>query len=169
MTALVNLPGREALSFHNLIRKDRDVSDNGPKDRAETRLTARKGRSPATQRRSPGRLRDRSQHSRVRPALQVIGHPRLSLQGDRCLPEATDAKSATIRRMGLETWAGGRGGSSGRGPERDRLMEAARRREIDIISVWWLDRWGRWLAFHRSSTVALSRAEPTDFETSVGP
>ncbi len=32
---------------------------------------------------------------------------------------------------------------SKRRPERDRLLEAARRREIDIIAVWRLDRWGR--------------------------
>ena len=28
-------------------------------------------------------------------------------------------------------------------PERDRLVKAARRREIDVIAVWRLDRWGR--------------------------
>lgn len=32
---------------------------------------------------------------------------------------------------------------SRRRPERDRLLAAARRRELDIIAVWRLDRWGR--------------------------
>jgi DNA invertase Pin-like site-specific DNA recombinase len=31
-------------------------------------------------------------------------------------------------------------------PARERLLEAARRREIDIVLVWRLDRWGRSLA-----------------------
>ncbi len=31
-------------------------------------------------------------------------------------------------------------------PERDRLLEAARRRELDVIMVWRLDRWGRSLS-----------------------
>ncbi len=31
-------------------------------------------------------------------------------------------------------------------PEREALMRAARRREIDLILVWRLDRWGRSLA-----------------------
>jgi len=32
------------------------------------------------------------------------------------------------------------------GPKREELLKAARRRELDIIVVWRLDRWGRSLA-----------------------
>ena len=38
------------------------------------------------------------------------------------------------------------GSGAERRPERERLLEAARRRELDVIAVWRLDRWGRSLA-----------------------
>ena len=38
------------------------------------------------------------------------------------------------------------GSGADRRPERERLLEAARRRELDVIAVWRLDRWGRSLA-----------------------
>src|SRR5688572_1521871 len=31
-------------------------------------------------------------------------------------------------------------------PQREEVLKAARRREVDVIIVWWLDRWGRSLA-----------------------
>ena len=46
---------------------------------------------------------------------------------------------------------------SRRRPERDRLLDAARRREIDIIAVWRLDRWGRSL-----SDLMLTLREPQE-------
>jgi putative DNA-invertase from lambdoid prophage Rac len=39
---------------------------------------------------------------------------------------------------------------------REKLLEAARRREIDVVLVWRLDRWGRW----RRDSLARGGASP---------
>ena len=49
---------------------------------------------------------------------------------------------------------------SRRRPERDRLLDAARRREIDIIAVWRLDRWGRSLSDLMLTLRELQELEP---------
>jgi DNA invertase Pin-like site-specific DNA recombinase len=36
-----------------------------------------------------------------------------------------------------------RGSGAAKRQAREKLLEAARRREIDVVLVWWLDRWGR--------------------------
>ena len=65
---------------------------------------------------------------------------------------------------------------SRRRPERDRLLDAARRREIDIIAVWRLDRWGRSLSdlmltlreLQELDVAFVSLTEAFDLTTSTG-
>ena len=65
---------------------------------------------------------------------------------------------------------------SRRRPERDRLLDAARRREIDIIAVWRLDRWGRSLSdlmltlreLQELDVAFMSLTEAFDLTTSTG-
>ena len=60
--------------------------------------------------------------------------------------------------------------------QRERLMRAARRREIDVIVVWRLDRWGRSLAdlvstlqeLHELGSGFISLSEALDFTTPTG-
>ena len=60
--------------------------------------------------------------------------------------------------------------------ERDRLLDAARRREIDIIAVWRLDRWGRSLSdlmrtfreLQELGVAFVSLTEAFDLTTSTG-
>jgi DNA invertase Pin-like site-specific DNA recombinase len=60
--------------------------------------------------------------------------------------------------------------------QRERLMRAARRREIDVIVVWRLDRWGRSLAdlvstlqeLHELGIGFISLSEALDFTTPTG-
>ena len=65
---------------------------------------------------------------------------------------------------------------SRRRPERDRLLDAARRREIDIIAVWRLDCWGRSLSdlmltlreLQELDVAFVSLTEAFDLTTSIG-
>src|SRR2546425_12079527 len=60
--------------------------------------------------------------------------------------------------------------------QRERLMQAARRRELDAIVVWRLDRWGRSLAglvrtlqeLHELGVGFISLGEALDFTTPTG-
>jgi DNA invertase Pin-like site-specific DNA recombinase len=68
------------------------------------------------------------------------------------------------------------GSGSNQRPKREELMKAARRREVDAIVVWKLDRWGRSLPDLISSLAELrdlgiafvSLTEALDFTTSAG-
>ena len=65
---------------------------------------------------------------------------------------------------------------SRRRPERDRLLDSARRREIDIIAVWRLDSWGRSLSdlmltlreLQELDVAFVSLTEAFDLTTSTG-
>lgn len=68
------------------------------------------------------------------------------------------------------------GSGAKRLPARDRLLDAARRREIDIIAVWRLDRWGRSLSdlvmtlqeLQELDVAFVSLTEAFDLTTSTG-
>jgi DNA invertase Pin-like site-specific DNA recombinase len=97
--------------------------------------------------------------SRKPKSPRVFGHPprrlktsfraglyaRVSTQDQQTIPMQTRALREYATRRGwwiaLQVKEIGSGASQ---PEkRERLLEAARRREIDVVLVWRLDRWGR--------------------------
>ena len=77
--------------------------------------------------------------------MKIGCYARVSMQDQQTLPLQRDAIAAYAQQRGwsivvmiTEVGSGGR-----TRPQRDQLMRAARRREIDAIVVWRLDRWGR--------------------------
>ena len=77
--------------------------------------------------------------------MKIGCYARVSTQDQQTLPLQRDAIAAYAQQRGwsivvtiTEVGSGGRAR-----PQRDHLMRAARRREIDAIVVWRLDRWGR--------------------------
>jgi len=80
--------------------------------------------------------------------VRVGLYARVSTQDQKTLPMQLRALRTYVRQRG---WAIGLqikdvgSGASDR-PQREQLMQAARRRELDAILVWRLDRWGRSLA-----------------------
>ena len=98
-----------------------------------------------------------------------------------------DQQTLALQRNALVAYAQQRGGSIvavvediGSGGterlQRERLMQAARRRELDAIVVWRLDRWGRSLAdlvhtlqeLHELGVSFISLSEALDFTTPTG-
>ena len=98
-----------------------------------------------------------------------------------------DQQTLALQRNALVAYAQQRGGSIvavvediGSGGterlQRERLMQAARRRELDAIVVWRLDRWGRSLAdlvrtlqeLHELGVGFISLGEALDFTTPTG-
>ena len=98
-----------------------------------------------------------------------------------------DQQTLTLQRDAMAAYAQQRGwsimvainevGSGGRErPQRDQLMRAARRREIDAIVVWRLDRWGRSVVdlvntlheLHALGVGFISLHEALDFTTPTG-
>lgn len=89
---------------------------------------------------------------------RVFGHPakrmkaalyaRVSTHDQQILPLQLKAMRAYTKKRGwkatLEIKEVGSGAKTR--PKREELLKAARRREIDVIVVWRLDRWGRSLA-----------------------
>jgi putative DNA-invertase from lambdoid prophage Rac len=77
--------------------------------------------------------------------MKIGCYARVSTQDQQTLPLQRDAIAAYAQQRGwsivvtiIEVGSGGHAR-----PQRDHLMRAARRREIDAIVVWRLDRWGR--------------------------
>jgi putative DNA-invertase from lambdoid prophage Rac len=79
------------------------------------------------------------------PAPRVGLYARVSTHDQQTLPLQLTTLRAYARRRGwqavLEVEEVGSGASVR--PQREGLLRAARRREIDVIAVWRLDRWGR--------------------------
>jgi putative DNA-invertase from lambdoid prophage Rac len=82
---------------------------------------------------------------RVKTPLRVGLYARVSTQDQQTIPLQTRAmrEYATRRgwRIALQVKEIGSGASQCE--RREKLLEAARRREIDVVLVWRLDRWGR--------------------------
>jgi len=80
--------------------------------------------------------------------IKVGLYARVSTQDQKTLPMQLQALRTYVRqrgwRLGLQIKDVGSGASDR--PQREQLMQAARRRELDAILVWRLDRWGRSLA-----------------------
>ncbi len=80
--------------------------------------------------------------------IKVGLYARVSTQDQKTLPMQLQALRTYVRQrgwtLGLQIKDVGSGASDR--PQREQLMQAARRRELDAILVWRLDRWGRSLA-----------------------
>jgi DNA invertase Pin-like site-specific DNA recombinase len=80
--------------------------------------------------------------------IKVGLYARVSTQDQKTLPMQLQALRTYVRqrgwRLGLQIKDVGSGASDR--PQREQLMQAARRWELDAILVWRLDRWGRSLA-----------------------
>lgn len=80
--------------------------------------------------------------------VKVGLYARVSTQEQKTLPMQLRALRTYVRQRGwtivLQIQDVGSGASDR--PHREQLMQAARRRELDAILVWRLDRWGRSLA-----------------------
>jgi putative DNA-invertase from lambdoid prophage Rac len=80
--------------------------------------------------------------------MRVAVYARVSTHDQQTLGMQVDAMSAYIKNRG---WLVARsvediGSGAKERPDRESLLMAARRREIDVIVVWRLDRWGRSVA-----------------------
>jgi len=78
--------------------------------------------------------------ARVEP-LRVGLYARISTHGQQTLPLQVKAMRQYARRRGWNVEDVGSGASER--PQREELIKAARRRQIDAILVWRLNRWRR--------------------------
>jgi putative DNA-invertase from lambdoid prophage Rac len=97
--------------------------------------------------------------SRMTKSPRVFGHPprrlktpfraglyaRVSTQDQQTIPMQTRAlrEYATRRAWTIALQVREIGSGASQRERREQLLEAARRREIDVVLVWRLDRWGR--------------------------
>jgi putative DNA-invertase from lambdoid prophage Rac len=85
-------------------------------------------------------------HRRKRPKMFHVGlYARVSTNDQQTLPMQNRAMREYAARRGWTIALQVREVNSGaaRREAREKVMEAARRREIDVVLVWRLDRWGR--------------------------
>jgi putative DNA-invertase from lambdoid prophage Rac len=80
--------------------------------------------------------------------VRVGLYARVSTHDQQTLPLQIEAMQSYVRNRGWQVVGEVQEVNSGAvtRPERERLMKAARRRELDAILVWRLDRWGRSMA-----------------------
>lgn len=85
-------------------------------------------------------------------------YARVSTHDQQTLPMQIDSLTEYAKRRQMEIVLRVEDIGSGASvrPRRERLLQAARRRDIDVILVWRLDRWGRSLADLVSSLQELS-------------
>lgn len=77
--------------------------------------------------------------------MRVGLYARVSTHDQQTLPLQTQAMQSYVEHRGWHVVVEVQDVNSGavQRPERERLMKAARRRDLDAILVWRLDRWGR--------------------------
>ena len=82
---------------------------------------------------------------RVRPEPRVGLYARVSTQDQQTIPLQTRAMREYAARRGwtITLQVKEVGSGAAQRERREQLLEAARRREIDVVLVWRLDRWGR--------------------------
>jgi DNA invertase Pin-like site-specific DNA recombinase len=82
---------------------------------------------------------------RVKTQLRAGLYARVSTQDQQTIPLQTRALREYAKRRGWSIAFQVReiGSGASQRERRERLLEAARRREIDVVLVWRLDRWGR--------------------------
>ena len=81
-------------------------------------------------------------------ALRVGLYARVSTHDQKTLPLQLSAMRdyAKTRNWAVAVEVEDVGSGATTRPQREKLIDAARRREIDLVLVWRLDRWGRSLA-----------------------
>jgi DNA invertase Pin-like site-specific DNA recombinase len=118
-------------------------------------------------------------HSRKQPKMFRVGlYARVSTQDQQTIPLQIRAmrEYAARREWTIVLQVKEVGSGASERELRQKLMEAARRREIDIVLVWRLDRWGRSLPDLVSTLEELnhlgvgfvSLTEALDLTTSIG-
>jgi putative DNA-invertase from lambdoid prophage Rac len=82
---------------------------------------------------------------RARPELRAGLYARVSTQDQQTIPMQTRAlrEYAARRAWKIALQVKEIGSGASQREQREQLLEAARRREIDVVLVWRLDRWGR--------------------------
>ena len=85
-------------------------------------------------------------------------YARVSTHDQQTLPMQQEAMQAYVasRHWTIVAHIEDVGSGAVERPQRDALMQAARRRELDVIVVWRLDRWGRSLADLAGTLTELS-------------
>ncbi len=110
--------------------------------------------------------------------LRVGLYARVSTHDQQTLPLQVDAMRTYVAQRGWTVVTEVRDVGSGaiQRPQREQLLKAARRREIDAVLVWRLDRWGRSVAdlmvtlkeLHELDVGFVSLTEAFDLTTSTG-
>jgi putative DNA-invertase from lambdoid prophage Rac len=110
--------------------------------------------------------------------LKVALYARVSTHDQQTLPMQLSAMRAYARRRGWKVALEGKEVGSGAKtrPQREELLRAARRRDVDAILVWRLDRWGRSLLdliatlqeLHAVGVGFVSLTEALDMTTPAG-
>jgi len=82
---------------------------------------------------------------RTKTPLRAGLYARVSTQDQQTIPMQTRALREYAGRRGwtIASQVKEVGGGASQRQQREKLLEAARRREIDVVLVWRLDRWGR--------------------------
>ena len=110
--------------------------------------------------------------------MRVAIYARISTHDQQTLPIQVEAmqKFAQRRDWNVTETVFEIGSGAKKKPERDRILAAARRREIDAVLVWKIDRWGRSLSdvvvtlkeLSDLGVAFVSMTESLDFTTSGG-
>jgi putative DNA-invertase from lambdoid prophage Rac len=87
--------------------------------------------------------------ARGRHIVRVGLYARVSTQDQQTLPLQLRALRTYVKQRGwrIVQQIQDVGSGASERPQRDQLLHAARRRELDAILVWRLDRWGRSLPY----------------------
>src|SRR5262245_39724061 len=114
----------------------------------------------------------------MRKALRVGIYARVSTVDQQTIPQQLRALKRYVKERGwlVTHQVEDIGSGAATRPKREELLQLARRREIDVILVWSLDRWGRSLrdlvtTIEELSEVGVSfvsLTEALDFTTSTG-
>lgn len=107
------------------------------------KLVFENGRQTSVEEGKPARVFGQGQKPKNAPRVSL--YARVSTHDQQTLPLQLDLMRSYAARRGWSIISETQGVGSGavQRPERELLMEAARRRELDIILVWRLDRWRR--------------------------
>ncbi|MBV8068852.1 MAG: recombinase family protein [Acidobacteriaceae bacterium] len=110
-------------------------------------------------------------HSRRQPKMFRAGlYARFSTNEQQTLPMQLRALREYVDRRGWTVALQVReiGSGAAKRQAREKLFEAARRREIDVVLVWRLDRWGR-AEIRKLHRAGVAKAEIAAGPRSAGP
>jgi len=137
-----------------------------------------KARSQTTRKRASRKQKSANPFRQPGSPLRAGLYARVSTPGQQTVPMQLDAMRRYAKDRGWQIVAEIRDVGSGAldRPKRDELIKAARRKEIDVILVWRLDRWGRSVAdlaltlkeLHELGVAFVSFTEALDLTTPIG-